>query len=171
MIELVNPGASNRWGWKDRPSLRSPEVDPLPPVHGDRPVESTDPRYIPRGEETILVLEDQPEVLDSTCAILERLGYTVLAAADADRALEVAREAEHIDLVLADIVLPARNGITAADEVRALFPQAGVLLMSAYTSDVVLPTGEASERHAFIAKPFALATLARTVRRVLGGRS
>jgi CheY-like chemotaxis protein len=102
-------------------------------------------------------------------AMLEDIGYRVLAADGGEAALELAAAwASEIDLILTDLVMPGPSGRETAERVRGLFPAAKVLFMSGYTDDVVVRRGGAFEPGiAFIQKPFGAEELARRVREVL----
>lgn len=119
--------------------------------------------------ETILVVDDEPEVLSLVADSLELEGYTVLRALDPGEALQMARmSVEPIHLLLADIVMPPMNGVKLADELRAIRPGVKVLLMSAYSTEQVedVRGGQVPEARV-LAKPFALTELHGKVRAVL----
>lgn len=120
------------------------------------------------GTETVLVVEDHPDVLASTSETLQIYGYTVLQAATSDQALKVCEERQaDIDLLLTDLVMPGMNGSELAGRVTGMNPDIKVLYMSGYSSQIVgrkglLPTGDD-----FIEKPFTAIRLLRMLRRVL----
>ena len=147
----------SRWSW-------DADVEDAGDASWDQ--EGNVPRLqLPRGSETVLLVEDEPEVLDAARGILERLGYTVLVAADADQATRVADErGVPPGVLLTDVVLPSRSGLALAEALRSRWPSLPVLYMSAYTSDHVLPDGPG---RAFIQKPFSLEALAREIRALL----
>src|SRR5439155_12121267 len=80
--------------------------------------------WLPRGDETILLAEDEPMVRAFVVRILERYGYTVLAAQDGVLALEmaVAHAPERIDLVVTDVIMPRMSGPALIERMRALWP-------------------------------------------------
>jgi two-component system cell cycle sensor histidine kinase/response regulator CckA len=123
----------------------------------------------PRGRgETILLIEDEPLILEVTADILRDLGYRVLVAARPDAALALAaKHPEPIHLVLTDVVMPEMNGRDLVQ--RLLADRAGMksLYMSGYTANVMLHRGLAGEGDAFIQKPFLPRQLAVKVREVL----
>jgi PAS domain S-box-containing protein len=121
------------------------------------------------GSETILLTEDEASVRTAVRLALERKGYTVLEAADAETALTVAtRHDGPIHLLISDVVMPAVGGPDLARRIRGLRPDIRVLLMSGYADDALMrervPPGTA-----FIQKPFDPGALARKVREALGG--
>jgi two-component system, cell cycle sensor histidine kinase and response regulator CckA len=124
-----------------------------------------------RGDETILVVEDQQALRVVIQDILRDRGYTVLASDAADTALAMAESHEgSIDLLLTDVVMPRSSGPELATRFAAVRPEAKILLMSGYTNDVLVRQGVAASGHSLMEKPFTIETLARKVRTVLGRR-
>ena len=121
-----------------------------------------------RGTETVLVVEDQPEVLRYAVAALHAYGYRVIEAHSADEALAViAREAGPIHLVLTDVVMPNMGGVRLASRLEQIRPGIKVLFMSGYAEEI---GGEAEGPGAgilFIQKPFSPRDLAAKVRSLL----
>jgi len=134
-----------------------PAVDlPLPPG----PAGEAD-GLAPTGGETVLLVEDATGVRGLAEEALGGLGYTVLAAANAEEALALCkRHAGRIDLLLTDIVMPGMNGLELAERVKALRPDAAVLLMTGYADVRVDPA-------ILLQKPFTLDALARRVSEIL----
>ncbi len=96
------------------------------------PISQTPPK------ETILVVDDELEVLALVADILHAKGYTVLRASDPREALRLARtQSDPIHLLVTDVVMPFMNGRELAEELRTIRPGVKVLFMSAYTTDVV----------------------------------
>lgn len=123
---------------------------------------------LPRGSETLLVVEDEPAVNRVACALLQSLGYRVHSARDAPEAFTVAeRHGMNLDLLLTDVVLPGLNGRELAERLTADFPCLKVLYASGYSEDVILHHGVVDEGLEFIAKPYSLSGLARKVRQLL----
>ena len=120
------------------------------------------------GHETILLVEDEPMILDITTKMLERQGYTVIAAATPGEAIRLAREhAGEIHLLMTDVVMPEMNGRNLAKNLLSLYPKLKRLFMSGYTADVIAHHGVLDEGVQFIQKPFSVQTLAARVRVVL----
>jgi signal transduction histidine kinase/ActR/RegA family two-component response regulator len=131
-------------------------------------VAAAQPRELPRGTETVLLVEDDDSVRDLAADILRLNGYTVLAAPHGIEALELcARRTERIDLVLSDVVMPHLNGPELLERLRPLLPEAKVLLMSGYAGDALGQHGTLDPGTPFLAKPFTPDTLARKIREVL----
>jgi CheY-like chemotaxis protein len=120
------------------------------------------------GTETILLVEDQAAVLKVTRMILERLGYTVLAASTAQDAIEQAkRHPGPIHLLLTDVVMPYTTGKDLAETLAALIPDLKCLYMSGYTANIIVNKGIIEDGVNFISKPFSRADPAAQVRQVL----
>lgn len=118
--------------------------------------------------ETVLMVEDNPEVCVMGEAILADLGYAVVTAASADEAMEMIEDGLGFDLLFTDIVMPgALNGVQLAQEVRRRDPGVGVLLTTGWLDKA---QDEASGREAFdlIGKPYRRSDLARKLRGALG---
>jgi PAS domain S-box-containing protein len=121
-----------------------------------------------RGRETILLVEDEPMILDIAVKILERQGYTVMAASRPGEAIRLAREhAGEIHLLMTDVVMPEMNGKDLAKNLLSLYPNLKRLFMSGYTADVIAHHGVLDEGVQFIQKPFSVQKLAGQVREVL----
>jgi PAS domain S-box-containing protein len=134
----------------------------VPRTGGD----STD--ALPRGEERILVVEDEHAIRQVLVYLLRSLGYKVLEAEDGPDALKHLEQDSVIDLLLTDVVLP--NGISGgvlAANAKALRPEIKVLFSSGYTRNVLIRDRRLEEGVHLLTKPFRLAELATTVRRVL----
>jgi two-component system cell cycle sensor histidine kinase/response regulator CckA len=124
------------------------------------------------GNETILLVEDEPIVLELADCTLEQLGYTVLACAGADEALRtLADYAGPIHLLLTDVVMPRMNGKELAARVSALRPGISVLFTSGYGEKIIAKEGVLDPGVNFIGKPYRPVELAKTVRCVLDRRA
>ena len=115
-----------------------------------------------RGDETILVVEDEDGVRNLVKRVLDGQGYRVLIARTASEALRLCQDAA-IDLVLTDVIMPGMGGLALADRVRVIRPGARVLFMSGYTAEeTAVAAGPA-----LLAKPFAPGDLVVRVREAL----
>jgi len=120
------------------------------------------------GHETILVVEDEPQLRDLTRQFLERHGYSVLVAENGASALEVAqRHGGFIHLLLTDIIMPVMNGRELAQRMAVLSPKTRIVFMSGYTENAVWRNGMIENSVNFLQKPFTLDALTRKVREVL----
>ncbi len=126
------------------------------------------PGEMPTGSETILVLEDNPELQRVAKRALERLGYTVLVASDGEEGLEVFRaRGEEIDLILADRIMPRLGGMEVHEALQKEGGRVRFLLMSGYVSDEAQGRPGGALGVPFLQKPWTIAELARKVREVL----
>ena len=121
-----------------------------------------------RGQETILLAEDEPDMLEMTATVLKMQGYAVLAACTPGEAIRLAREhAGEIHLLITDVVMPEMNGRDLAKNLLSLYPDLKRLFMSGYTADVIAHHGVLDEGVHFIQKPFSRKDLAAKVREAL----
>jgi CheY-like chemotaxis protein len=133
------------------------------------PVRRLDAPELPRGTETILLVEDDPALREMAAILLRRLGYTVLAAANGIEALSIKQQSGvgHIDLLFTDVVMPHMSGKELADRVRRLHPHTRVLFTSAYTENAIVHQGMLAKGTALLSKPFTPMALANKLREVL----
>ena len=120
------------------------------------------------GNETVLLVEDEAELLNTSARILRTFGYRVLSAPSSDEALLIA--ANHpgqIDLLITDIVMPGMNGLALSKELLARLPGIKCLFMSGYTADVVTHRTRLPPGAKLIEKPFTRNGLGRVVREIL----
>jgi CheY-like chemotaxis protein len=126
----------------------------------------------PKGDETLLLVEDEGGVRGLTRHVLVGCGYKVLEAADGPAALMVA--AAHpgpVHLLIADVVMPGMGGREVAEQLGKRHPKMRVLFVSGYTDDAVIRYGVMRDSVNFLQKPFAPAALALKVREVLDAPS
>jgi CheY-like chemotaxis protein len=120
------------------------------------------------GTETILLVEDEPWILDLSKALLEDMGYTVLTASTPGEAIHLAEEhAGRIHLLITDVVMPEMNGWDLAKRLLSLYPELRSLFMSGYTANVIAHRGVLEEGIHFMQKPFSMSDLAAKVREAL----
>jgi len=120
--------------------------------------------------ETVLLVEDEPAILEMTQIILERLGYHCLATDTPKRALALAREyVGKINVLVSDVVMPEMNGRELSEQIQAVYPNIKTIFMSGYTADVIANHGVLEEGMNFIQKPFSPKDLGRKIRAVLDG--
>ena len=125
---------------------------------------------LPRGTETILVVEDESAVRSLVKRLLERQGYQVLTARHGADALALRERHEGpIHLLLTDMVMPEMGGSELAERLQATSPQLRALYMSGYTAGTNEHHEIIAPRSAFLAKPFSAEELVRRVRAALGG--
>ncbi|MFH0784395.1 MAG: ATP-binding protein [Pseudomonadota bacterium] len=122
------------------------------------------------GNEIILLVEDERKNLEMISAMLEKLGYSVIAASGPREAIQLMEEiTTDINLLITDVIMPEMNGWDLAE--RLLFSQLGMkcLFMSGYTADIISKQGVLAEGVNFIQKPFSKNELATKIREVLEG--
>ena len=124
---------------------------------------------IAQGDETILLVEDDPSILNMTTIMLKHLGYTVLAASTPDEAIRLTEaHPEEMHLLMTDVIMPKMNGRDLAGKLQSLSPNLKILFMSGYTANVIAHHGVIDPGVHFIQKPFSMRDLAAKVRKVLG---
>ncbi|WP_320042136.1 PAS domain S-box protein [uncultured Desulfobacter sp.] len=129
------------------------------------------PEPIETGSETILVVEDNIDILEISRAMLEQQGYIVLTAASPVEALEVVKTYDgSIDLLITDVIMPVMNGRELAKQLKSSRPDLKQLYMSGYTADIIAHHGVLEDGIHFIQKPFSIRELASKVRQVIEGR-
>jgi signal transduction histidine kinase/ActR/RegA family two-component response regulator len=124
---------------------------------------------VPKGSETILLVEDADLVRTLARQVLETAGYNVLEAPNADAAIQLCRtrNGNKIDLLLTDVVMPGMSGNDMSKVLLAKQPDMPVLYMSGYTDDAIVQHGVLEAGINFIQKPFSPGALALKVREVL----
>ena len=123
---------------------------------------------LPGHGETILLVEDEPEIMKMAETMLGKLNYQVLAANTPGEAILLAGEqAGAIDLLLTDLVMPEMNGRNLSEKLQSLYPGFKTLFMSGYTANVVAHHGILEEGINFIQKPFSMKGLSSKIREVL----
>lgn len=132
------------------------------------PAKPTAPATVSGGRETILVVEDNPQVQTIARRILTRFGYRVLCASSGEEALSVVRTSDCPDLVISDVIMPGMTGPELCHRLSAQHPGLRVLFTSGYSSDAIVRHGVLEPGTMFIEKPYAPSELARKVREALG---
>ena len=124
---------------------------------------------LPRGTETVLVVEDDVSVRHLARQVLESLGYEVLRASNGQHGLDVARDhkGSPIRLVVTDVVMPVMGGKLMVEWLNATYPDLKIIFTSGYTEDAIMHHCVFEDGAEFMPKPYAPATLARKVRELL----
>ncbi len=144
-----------------------PRVDqPVHPSGADKPAGN-----VQRGTETILLVEDDPQLRQLTSSVLAHCGYKVLVAGSPDEGLAIC-QANHRDirLLVTDVVMPGMNGRQLAEQILRVSPNVKVLYISGYTTNAIVHYGVLDEGLWFLPKPFTLSALVAKVREVLDAR-
>jgi PAS domain S-box-containing protein len=136
--------------------------------------EGTDKKSMPEkneaagGTETILLVEDEPSILQMTRIMLERKGYSILSAATPSEAINTANaHIGKIHLLMTDVVMPEMNGRDLSEIISETYPDIKLLFMSGYTANVIAHQGVLDDGVAFMQKPFSMGDLTEKVREVL----
>jgi two-component system, cell cycle sensor histidine kinase and response regulator CckA len=122
---------------------------------------------LPRGNESVLVVEDDDALRDLTVDTLRELGYSVSEAPDGESAQRLLMENGAVDLVLTDVGMPKMDGASLTNWIEAERPNVKVLLVSGYAGDSRLRDEDLGLDHRFLAKPFTRSQLAASVRKAL----
>ena len=120
---------------------------------------------------TVLIVDDEEVLRDTVRELVQRLGYTVLAAADGLSAIEIFRQRHReIDAVLLDLSMPHFDGAATFDALHAIDPGPRVILMSGFSEDEAVQRFRGRNVAAFLQKPFPIQTLLATLASVLSAR-
>ena len=139
----------------------------------DRPAHTPVKPYpdgpLPRGTETVLVVEDEPSVRHLARDVLKSQGYEVLTASNGHEALHVAREhlGASIGLVFTDVIMPQMSGKVMAEWLKTTYPDLKILFTSGYTDDAIAHLGVLDGAVEFLPKPYTPAILIHKVREML----
>jgi len=121
-----------------------------------------------RGAETILLVEDDPQLRQLTSSVLAHCGYKMLVADSPEEGLAISNENHSaIQLVITDVVMPAMNGRQLAEQILKISPNTKILYISGYTNNAIAHYGVLEEGIWFLPKPFTLSALVSKVREVL----
>lgn len=130
------------------------------------------PESIPRGHETILLVEDDPQLRQLSSSVLTRAGYKLLVAETPEQGLAACSANQNdIRLLVTDVVMPRMNGRQLAAAVEKILPEIRVLYISGYTNNAIVHYGVLDSGLWFLAKPFTLSALVAKVREVLDSKS
>ena len=138
----------------------------------DQPVEAvgrrTPHRSVQRGTETILLVEDDPQLRQLSSSVLAHCGYKVLVASSPEEGLAICEaNRRDIRLLVTDVVMPRMNGRQLAEQILQVCPDIRVLYISGYTNNAIVHYGVLDPGLWFLPKPFTLSSLIAKVREVL----
>jgi len=129
-------------------------------------------KSVQRGTETILLVEDDPQLRQLSSSVLAHCGYKVLTANGPEEGLAVCRENHRdIRLLVTDVVMPRMNGRQLAEQILQVSPNVKVLYISGYTSNAIVHYGVLDPGLWFLPKPFTLSALVAKVREVLDSKN
>ena len=133
----------------------------------DAGAEKRSPQVV-RGTETILLVEDDPQLRQLSSTVLTHCGYNVLAASSPEEGLSICNSNHRdIRLLVTDVIMPRMNGRQLAEQVLKMFPKIRVLYISGYTDNAIVHYGVLDPGLWFLPKPFTLSALVAKVREVL----
>jgi len=125
----------------------------------------------PRGDKTVLLVEDEPQVLELGSKFLQRCGYTVLSASTPEAALGLAaRHPGRIHLLVTDMIMPGMNGWKLKEKLEEAFPEVKSLFVSGYAAEIPADQPPNAPPMQFLHTPFSIESLARKVRELLDAR-
>jgi len=120
------------------------------------------------GSETILIVEDSPQLLELMCECLQGLGYKLLTAANGEQALAILwQDSAAIDLMITDVVMPRMSGTELYERVQQIHPGLKVVFISGYLEDTLSRLKIQNAEITLIEKPFQVSDFTRTIREVL----
>jgi signal transduction histidine kinase len=143
------------------------------PCTDDTAADNEQPAVTPvfGGIETILVVEDEADVRETTAQLLTNLGYLALQAEDANAALKILENGTHVDLVFTDVVMPGPlRSADFAQKARHLLPNLQVLFTSGYSEGILAHGGRVDPSVSLLRKPYTADALAQKIRTLLRGR-
>jgi two-component system cell cycle sensor histidine kinase/response regulator CckA len=145
-----------------------PRVDqPMEHVTADKR-----PSAVARGTETILLVEDDPQLRELSSSVLSHCGYKILTAGTPEEGLALCESnGKEIRLLVTDVVMPRINGRQLAERIQKHCPQIRVLYISGYTDNAIVHYGVLDPGLWFLPKPFTLSALVAKVREVLDSTS
>lgn len=123
---------------------------------------------MPRGNETVLFVDDEEDIVKMRSKMLEYLGYTVFSAGSGDEALEIFKQQkDRIDLVITDQTMPRMTGLTLAAEIKKINSSIPIILCSGYSEAVTAEEAQKAGIRRFLAKPLDMRQLSVAIRELL----
>ncbi|MFK5892759.1 MAG: PhnD/SsuA/transferrin family substrate-binding protein [Pseudomonadota bacterium] len=123
---------------------------------------------LPRGNETILVVDDEPGLLEVACTQLQELGYQVLSAQTGQQAIKLLQQHKNIHILFSDVIMPGgMNGYELAEQAEHINPDIKILLASGYTKKALIKNGQSRFSTNLLAKPYSYEELALSIRHVV----
>jgi len=120
------------------------------------------------GHETVMLVDDEPSLLNLIKRSLESRGFRVLTASSPAEALGLAeKHGETISLILTDVVMPGMNGWELSERIMSGYPKIKLMFMSGYAADIISPNGILPEGVTLLQKPFSMNDLAVKIRETL----
>jgi len=121
-----------------------------------------------KGKETILLVEDDKEILKYTKNVLSEFGYNIIEAENGKKAVELVKDGDmKPDMLITDMVMPEMNGMELSEKIVKILPNCKILYVSGYSDDHIIESGEIDKDLAFIQKPFNVKVLLEKIRDVM----
>ncbi|MEI8032532.1 MAG: GAF domain-containing protein [Chlorobiaceae bacterium] len=134
----------------------------------DHPFDPAPPKS--HGKETILLVEDEPDILNLCKMMLQESEYAILSAPTPGEAIRIADAYDgQIHLLVTDVIMPEMNGVELSRNIQAIRPGIKTLFISGYTTDIIARHGVLEHGIGFISKPFSIYLLLRKVHELLNG--
>jgi CheY-like chemotaxis protein len=111
-----------------------------------------------------LVVDDQPDVLETATQVFQIMGYDVLSAASGQEAVEIMAVHPDISVLFTDVVMPGMDGYSLARLAKNILPNLVIILASGYPRDYLPKQQSSSENFSFLAKPYTMSQIARLLR-------
>jgi two-component system cell cycle sensor histidine kinase/response regulator CckA len=144
----------------------------FPRIEGNFPTEVDSTAPMPTGNEHILFVDDEENLVDMVQQMLERLGYSVVAKTSSLEALKVFKvQPDQFDLIITDQTMPNMTGVDLAKELMHIRPEIPIILCTGFSEVISAEEAKALGIREFLMKPFATRALAETIRRALGSKS
>ena len=123
-----------------------------------------------KGNETVLLIDDEAMIVDVGVAMLKKLNYRVISADSGAKAIELIRQADcAIDLIILDLIMPGMDGGQTFDQIRELAPELPVIIASGYAMNGKAAGIMDRGANGFIQKPFTIHELSKKVRAIIDG--
>ena len=136
---------------------------PKAPVVRPPPPEKSKPSELPQGDETILLVDDDPAVLRANSRLVTRLGYTVQKATGGREAVDFIK-GNHADLIILDLLMPGMDGIETYQQIKSINPYQKAIVLSGFAGPAMVNSIKTLGVNTYLVKPVEIGMLARAIR-------
>lgn len=154
------------WGFLRLRDLLSSKITrrmPRPPTEKPGKVDPGELKSLPRGEETVLLVDDDPAVLKANGKLISRLGYSVHRALGGQEAIDYIRS-NHADLIVLDLLMPGMDGIETFREIKRINPYQKAIVLSGFAGPAMVNSMKTLGIHTYLVKPAETGILAKAIR-------